>query len=530
MGNMPDLTVQKKTKITRETLERMYWDEKKSLSKIAHEIGCSNAWIFRLMAKFGIPRRTRSQALRGLIRKDYWTQEEIKILQENYLNKRTSEIAKILGRSRSAIEHKASKLKIRKLHFWTREEVIKGLQELFKIHGYLNKEIAGKKRGLVDACRGHFGGFNKTLIAAGLPINYGDFPIPDLTPEFAYLLGLVVGDGCVSKGYVILGVTKKDGELIESFSRICKQLFGRGTSIGEKDERWFKSPCGKVYKSKPMLCASLGSIAVSSWITKNFKPSGKWIIPQLILDSPPEIQASLLKGFFDADGSVSRAVIRLSQKDEEILNQVQKILMDFSIESRIRFGKKEFCLEISDLSNIEKFRNSIGFGLARKQEKLIEYTKRVKRFKESIIFREVGESERMILEILKEKPLRLREIASRINLDKANTHVHLEMLQMGEKIRKFKLHRKLAFWGLPEHKLELSPEEIKDLAAGKHKWSKEKIIKELKRLVEINGFVPPVDKVPSSLRGACERYFGGWNKAKDAAGIINPHQKSYQFQ
>lgn len=450
-----------------------------------------------------------------------WTHEETELLAKLYHStKSTEEIARILRRSIQAIHQKSSILGLEgKIHRWTKEEVITELKRLHEKLGGFNRETAKLegKRGLVDACKSHFGGFNKALIAAGLPTNYGDFPIPDLTPEFAYLLGLVIGDGCVVEGYVLLGITEKDCELVESFSRICKQLFGRKPSITEKPERWFKSPeSEKIYKGKPMKCASLGSITVSSWLVKNFKPSGKWVIPQPVFKALPEIQAGFLRGFYDAEGGVSIGTIKLSQKDEEILKRVQKMLENFGIESRVSHSKKEFCLVITGLSNFEKFRRSISFGLTRKQEKLIEWINRAKKFRESINFRVAGESRRMILEVLKERPLRLKGIASRINLDRANTHVHLKKLQMEGKIQKFKPHLRLVLWGLPEHKLELSSEEIKNLVAGKHKWSKEKIIEEARKLMLKEGHLPPVAKVPPSLRGAVERYFGRWNKLKEA--------------
>lgn len=50
-------------------------------------------------------------------------------------------------------------------------------------------------------------------------------------------------------------------------------------------------------------------------------------------------------------------------------------------------------------------------------------------------------------------------------------------------------------------------------------WTKEKIVEELKKFVEVNCYSPAAHDVPDSLRGACERHFGTFNKAKEAAGI-----------
>ncbi|MDH5685413.1 MAG: hypothetical protein OEY73_02650, partial [Hadesarchaea archaeon] len=462
------------------------------------------------MAKFGIPRRTKSQALRGLIiRKNCWTQEEIKILQENYLNMRTSEIAKIIGRSRGAIENKASKLKIRKHHFWTRDEVIKELQELFKIHGYLNRESAAKKRGLADACRRHFGGFNKALIAAGLPVNYGSFPIPPLNPKFGYWLGLVFGDGCVSKGYVCISFTESDIEMVHYFSEVSKELFGRTPSISQIKGRKFTSPfSGKEYERKPLIRASLGSKTISSWIKTNFKHDGKLMIPDLLFEAPIEVKASFLKGFFDAEGSFSVGNLRLSQKDGEILKQIQKMLISFGIESRVSSGKREFVLWITDLHNLEKFNSQIGFGLRRKQEALQSYIEQVKKFRGSINYREVGVSKQMILDVLKEGPARGTEIVKKINLDKANTWAHLKNLWKEGKIQKIKKHPRVVFWALPEHECGISPEKVKELAIAYRRWTdKSMVLERIKELAkENNGFASSAIDRP--LAEAARRFFG----------------------
>lgn len=48
--------------ITREELERMYWQEKKSTPQIAKELMCDSKTIWSWMVKFGIPRRSFSEA------------------------------------------------------------------------------------------------------------------------------------------------------------------------------------------------------------------------------------------------------------------------------------------------------------------------------------------------------------------------------------------------------------------------------------------------------------------------------------
>lgn len=299
-----------------------------------------------------------------------------------YSGKTNKEMVQISRHEEGDIRSKIRELGLKgKLHRWTKEEIIAELKRLYEKNGGFSVKIARLEgiKGLVEACKRHFGGFNKALIVAGIPTNYGEVPIPDINPEFAYLVGLVMGDGCVYGRHVNLGIVKEDGELVESFSRICKQLFRREPSVKEVEK--FKIKNGKIHKHKPQLLARLGSVHVSSWLVANFKPSGKWVIPRLILDAPLEIQAGLLRGFFDAEGGVSKAVVAATQKNGEILKQMQKMLRNFGIKSKVRpqtKRKKYFRLAIYGLSNLEKFHNLVGFGLARKQKKLTEEVNRIK--------------------------------------------------------------------------------------------------------------------------------------------------------
>lgn len=50
-------------RLDEEKLRRMYWDEEKSYNKIAAELGCTKKYVQSRMEAFGIPRRTRQDAV-----------------------------------------------------------------------------------------------------------------------------------------------------------------------------------------------------------------------------------------------------------------------------------------------------------------------------------------------------------------------------------------------------------------------------------------------------------------------------------
>lgn len=64
--------------ITRELLERLYWDERKSYTQIAAELGCSRHYIQYHMQALGIPRRSKRECQLGELGSAYgtkWSEE-----------------------------------------------------------------------------------------------------------------------------------------------------------------------------------------------------------------------------------------------------------------------------------------------------------------------------------------------------------------------------------------------------------------------------------------------------------------------
>lgn len=55
------------TPLTKEKVEELYCAQKKSLQDIAEKYGCTKQWIWFLMKKYGLKRRTLSEALREAV-------------------------------------------------------------------------------------------------------------------------------------------------------------------------------------------------------------------------------------------------------------------------------------------------------------------------------------------------------------------------------------------------------------------------------------------------------------------------------
>jgi len=56
--------------LTEERIKELYHKQKKSLQDIAKEYGCTRQWILLLMEKYGLKKRTRSEALKEAVKQN----------------------------------------------------------------------------------------------------------------------------------------------------------------------------------------------------------------------------------------------------------------------------------------------------------------------------------------------------------------------------------------------------------------------------------------------------------------------------
>ena len=63
----PDTKTKKPPVLSKEKIKELYYEQKKSLQDIAKEYGYSRNWIMLLMEKYGLKRRTRSDATKEAI-------------------------------------------------------------------------------------------------------------------------------------------------------------------------------------------------------------------------------------------------------------------------------------------------------------------------------------------------------------------------------------------------------------------------------------------------------------------------------
>lgn len=376
----------KKCIISLEEIKRLY---KKGLStgEIAREISVSPETVRKRLKKNGVELRSLSEALR-------------------------------LAYERGV----KSKLTVWK---WTKERTVEKLREIFKKRGEITRDIAVDESswGLTQACRRDFGSFSEALIVAGLPTNYRELRIPPVDSQFAYWLGLVLGDGSFSNMYVYFAQTLRNSELTSIFGRYTRELFRRSVSVRREKGGMFKFPNGKLYTRKPRIQVQFGSVVVCRWLSRNFRafktPKEK-IVPSWFLGKPPRVIGAFLSGFFDAEGSVEPSQVTVTQKSRKLLSQIGEMLGSLGIESDIREYKKECTLRIYGLGEIKKFHSLVGFKLERKNLALQGYIDKTERFWKNSNQRRAGESVRRILELLREGSKTREELAEQLGIAKEN--------------------------------------------------------------------------------------------------------------
>jgi intein-encoded DNA endonuclease-like protein len=184
-----------------------------------------------------------------------------------------------------------------------------------------------------------------------VPTNGGD----DLTPELAYVLGVLKGDGyfCGDKRSIALKATDK--EFVAEFKRCLEKQFGYTVPMYYRaySHAWIAQLCSK---------------AIYEFLL-NFD------IEQ-ITNADPTIKVAFLRGFADSEGSVAKQNISLYNTERQTLEFARKLLGSLGIESNIKLhyrGKsiKEnwsdcYRLTINYRQPMLLFYEKVGFTIIRK--------------------------------------------------------------------------------------------------------------------------------------------------------------------
>jgi phosphate starvation-inducible protein PhoH/intein/homing endonuclease len=200
-----------------------------------------------------------------------------------------------------------------------------------------------------------------------LPNNAHDYSsktvnLDQLDEKFAYLMGVLTGDGCLTfRNRIIL--SSADETIVAAFYEMALR-FGLHVFRNGGDRPYdYIIASSQLYQ----LLAGLG-MSTGKASTKCIPPS--------ILAAPESIVAAFLRGLFDSDGTVEKrdGLVSLSSVSEKLIRQAQVVLLNFGIvaSQTIKRGRYQGRQHISHLLSIagaeaEQFHELIGFALERKR-------------------------------------------------------------------------------------------------------------------------------------------------------------------
>lgn len=180
--------------------------------------------------------------------------------------------------------------------------------------------------------------------------------------EFAYLMGALTGDGCLTwRNRIIL--SSADESIVAAFRAMAERLGLHVFPNGKERPYDYTIGSAQLYGLLRHLGMSTGKAR-----TKR--------IPHSILKAPKCIVAAFLRGLFDTDGTVAKrdGVVSLSSVSETLIRQTQIVLLNFGIVASKIVKRRSYRGEphISHQLDIagaeaERFHELIGFSLERKR-------------------------------------------------------------------------------------------------------------------------------------------------------------------
>ncbi len=211
-----------------------------------------------------------------------------------------------------------------------------------------------------------------------------DFKDFHITKEIARLAGYMIGDGtCTDRGLNKnnIQITVANKEVEKDFKRITKKLFGEEPKI-TIDKRSKNTKRLTIHNVKARTFLNYAGVG--------FWKAGEKEIPWSIMCSSKRIVADFLQTLFECDGGFHRYTIEYSSKSEKLIKQIQTVLLNFGIISKIKprynkiYKRYYYHLYIDGQEDRKIFAKEINFVTKSKRNKLGKSIKKIKIFKTNI--------------------------------------------------------------------------------------------------------------------------------------------------
>ncbi len=285
-----------------------------------------------------------------------------------------------------------------------------------------------------------------------LPIEY--------STELAALVGHVMGDGTINS-YGSFEYANKDYILINKVKDHTYDVF----KCRIYREIQVKKPRGIVFKI--MYPSLIGRILKIAGAPQGKKVTQVFDVPDWIKRSNPKTKSEFLKALFDDDGSVEIGNMltftnskrkKLIKYHEIYINSICNLLQEFGINTQIRFRDQDdnfkADIRITNLRNLEKFEENIGFTQKRRRSRLkyilLNPTRK---------YNKSGEGMKIIYNILEKshRALTTEELSSEISRNLSMTRNYLFRLEKSGKIERVfpQRHKVKTLWKCKNKEYEI---------------------------------------------------------------------------
>ncbi len=183
----------------------------------------------------------------------------------------------------------------------------------------------------------------------------------EITPELAYILGVMFGDGSVYGKDKVIRLGVKDKDFRDVFASVLESWSKKKPYTTHYLNR------GRVHHQCILWSKDAGTFLDS------VRKRGR--VPPTIINSDNELlKIMFVRGFADSEGGVMNNSIGVFNKNLVVLRDIRKILIELGFDSNhlgIKCDKKGvYCLLITTRQNLKIFEEKIKFSIARKQNKL----------------------------------------------------------------------------------------------------------------------------------------------------------------
>lgn len=218
-----------------------------------------------------------------------------------------------------------------------------------------------------------------------------------LTPSMAYILGVLCGDGCLSKltkfpHYMQIELCTTEKSFADYFANQFTESFG----IEPKRynyTRHIDSPLVRGFFSLYIArCNSQEICKKINQLSNSFKTK-EWTVPTIVSNSSDSIKGMFLRGIFDSEADVTFDAmkdtgitycyprIRFSSTNKEGTLQVKHLLESIGIGSYLvsenikikKYKVISYRLILKKMLRCKLFQDKVGFGITRKRNLLSKF-------------------------------------------------------------------------------------------------------------------------------------------------------------